>query len=236
VSVLAFIVVAAAAAGAPQPESDLSIKETRRILDDYGTCIVKRWPKVASEAIVRNVDNHELLTRYKRLIDGSCLPVRRAGALRVRFMGDQYRYALADALVRRELAAQPAPILDGVPMLVHREAVAPGKLSPKGKPLTPAQYAAALKGYEEAKAFNFISRYGECVVRVNPAAVRALLLSRPETDEERMRFTALSTAFGTCLPEGQTLSFGKLPLRGTLAVNYYRLAMAAASMPRAPVQ
>jgi len=97
-------------------------------------------------------------------------------------------------------------------------------------------YAAALKGYEEAKAFNFISRYGECVVRVNPAAVRALLLSRPETDEERTRFTALSTAFGTCLPEGQTLSFGKLPLRGTLAVNYYRLAMAAASMPRAPVQ
>ena len=228
------LILTAAAAGAAQAESDVSVKETRRILDDYGTCIVKRWPRIASEAIVRNVSNSELLTRYKRLIDGSCLQRRMPGALRVRFVGDQYRYALADALVRLELAAQPAPMLTDVPALSHRQAVEPSKLSPKGTPLKPAQYAAALKGYEAARAFNFLSRYGECVVRVNPGAVRGLLLARPDTPEERAQFSALSTPFGTCLTEGQTLSFGKLALRGTLAVNYYRLAKAAAGIAKAP--
>ena len=230
---LALLLLAAAAA---QPESDVSVKETRRILDDYGTCIVRRWPRIASEAIVRNVPNSELMTRYKRLIDGSCLQRRMPGALRVRFVGDQYRYALADALVRLELAARPASVLAGVPALSHREAVEPSRLSPKGTQLKPAQYAAALKSYEAARAFNFLSRYGECVVRVNPAAVRALLLARPETAEERAGFNALATPFGTCLTEGQTLSFGKLALRGTLAVNYYRLAKAAAGIGKAAVK
>lgn len=229
----AFVLGAAVAA---QPQSDFSTKETRRILDDYGTCIVQRWSRIASEAIIANVSNRELMTRYKRLIDGACLQRGRPGALTARFVGDQYRYALADALVRLELAARPAPLLAGVPPLRHHEAVEPSKLSAKGKPLKPAQYAAALKSYEEAKGFNYLSRYGECVVRVDPAGVRGLLLARPETPEEGARFSALSTPLATCLPEGQTLRFGKLALRGTLAVNYFRLAKAAASLATAPAE
>ena len=79
------------------------------------------------------------------------------------------------------------------------------------------------------QGFSYLSRYGECVVRADPAGSRALLAAKPETPEEASRFAALRLALATCLPEGHTLEFGKLALRGTIAVNYYRLAKAAAA-------
>lgn len=235
-SVFAFLFGMAAAGVAALGEPQFTAKETRRLLDDYGRCIVKRWPKLAGDAIRRNADNSELMKRYRVLIDGSCLPVRGQGALRVKFEGDQYRYALADALVRQELAAVPPPVLDDVPQLQRREPVEPSKLSRSGKPLKPAQYAAAVRGYEQAQAFDYLSRYGECVVRIDPAAAKALLMTAPETSEESARFAAMSTALATCVAEGRTMSFGKLALRGTIAVNYYRLAKAAAAAPKVPAK
>jgi hypothetical protein len=215
-----------------QPKSDFSAAETRKILDDYGACVVKAQRARASEAILRNVGNGELMRRYPQLIKGECLPRQGWAALQVKFAGDQYRYALADALVRLDLAARPAPVLDAVPLLDHRApGDPPSKLSPKGKPLKPAQYEAALRAYERAKGFNFVSRFGECVVRLNPAAARALLLTRPETPEERAAFAPMGTAFGTCMPEGVTVSFSKVVIRGTVALNYYRLAQAAQGAP-----
>ena len=172
-----------ATAAAPVPtkaQSDLSPAETRKLLEEYGVCIVKWRRAQASEAILRNVNNGELMRRYPRLVDGSCLPMRPASVMKVKFVGDQFRYALADALVRSELAALPAPSLDMVPALDHRDPTAPSRLSPKGKPLSEKAFAAALQSYDEAKAFSFLSRYGECVVRVNPAAARVLLLTKPE--------------------------------------------------------
>ena len=65
------------------------------------------------------------------------------------------------------------------------------------------------------------------MVRVDPAAARALLLTMPESPEENARFAAMGTTFGSCLAEGETLKLGKLALRGTMAINYYRLAKAA---------
>lgn len=223
-----------AAAAAPVPtkaQSDLSPAETRKLLEQYGVCIIKWRRAQASEAILRNVNNGELMRHYPRLVDGSCLPMRPASVMKVKFVGDQFRYALADALVRSELAALPAPSLDMVPALDHRDPTAPSRLSPKGKPLGEKAFAAALQSYDEAKAFSFLSRYGECVVRVNPAAARVLLLTRPESAEERAAFGAMNQAFATCLPENVTMSFGKTALRGTVAMNYYRLAKAAAGAP-----
>jgi hypothetical protein len=69
------------------------------------------------------------------------------------------------------------------------------------------------------------------VVRVNPAAARTLLLTRPESAEEKAAFATMNLAFATCLPEGVTMSFGKTALRGTVAMNYYRLAKAAPAAP-----
>ena len=213
---------------AAQPQSDLQATETRRMLHSYGACVVKRQEARAAQAIVANITNSELIRRYGSLIDGTCLPQKMGSMVQVRFQGDQYRYALADALVRKQFASTPAPVLDSVARLQHRDPVsAPARVTPKGKRLKEKQYQAALREYEAEQAYSYLSRYGECVVRVNPTAARDLLLTEPGTAQETERFAALRTALGTCLREDQKLSLGKLALRGTIAINYYRLARAA---------
>lgn len=229
-------IVAALAIASPAPaqerDSELTFRETRKMLHEYGRCVVKREQALASQAISRNVDNGELLRRYDRLIVGKCLPIGFATVAQVRFKGDQYRYALADALIRKELASAPAPDLETVAQLDHSDPGAPPtQFSPRGKRLSQSKYQEAIRGHQQAQAFTYLSRYGECVVRVNPAAARALLLTDPETPGEAAQFSAMQTALGTCLPENQTRGFGKLALRGTIAVNYYRLALAARQQP-----
>ena len=225
---IALAALIALAAAAPAEKSEYSAAETRRMIDEYGACIVKKQAARASQAILENVDNSLLLRKYRRLIDGTCLPLPKGATLEARFAGDQYRYALADALVRRELAAAPAPTLDAIARLDHRDpGEPPSRVDAKGRPLKEKANQEALEGYQRARAFTYLSRYGECVVRVDPAAARALLLTKPESAEESAQFAAMQTALGSCLPEGETLKLGKLSLRGTIAINYYRLAHAA---------
>ena len=134
----------------------------------------------------------------------------------------------ATVLQACELAGTPAPVLTGVPRLDHREPKGPPSATDaKGRPLKQKDYQKALADYEEAKAFSFLSRYGECVVRVDPAAARALLLTEPASAEEASRFAAMQTALATCMPPDQSLEFSKVTLRGTVAINYYRLSNAA---------
>ena len=224
-SILLFLLAAAAQA----PQSDVDVRETRAMVHSYGECVVKTQQKRASEAILANVDNGTLLRRYRRLIDPGCVPRRPGETVQMRFHGDQYRYALADALVRKELAGVPAPKLDSVPRLDHRDpGPPPTRISASGKTIKEADYQEAVAGYERAQAFTFLSRYGECVVRANPEATKALLLTVPSTPEESAQFAALGPALSACLPgDGETLKLGKLAIRGTLGVNYYRLAKAA---------
>lgn len=220
--------LAAPALPAPWSDSDYSTKETRALTHAYAQCVVKRQPAKASEAIAGNADNGTILRDYRMLIRGECLAreVKRSTAMR--FTGDLYRYALADALVNRELAGLPVPDLGAVPKLVHREPGEPPKpVSETGKKLSKRNIEAARQAYERDAAYAFLSRYGECVVRVDAAGAKALLLTTPDSPEEAVRFGALRPAFGRCLPEGQTLRFGKVALRGTIAINYYRLAHAA---------
>ncbi|MBA3729817.1 MAG: hypothetical protein H0W92_03295 [Sphingomonas sp.] len=213
---------------AQKADSDLTVGETRQLLHRYGICVVKGQRARASEALLANISNGILLAKYGRLIDGTCLPVEPGKVVKVRFQGDQYRYALADALVAMEFASQPAPVLNSVPRLDHRDpGEAPSRLTAKGKPRKEKDYQLALRHYDMARGSAYLSRYGECVVRTDPAAARALLLTQPASSEETSGFAAMRTALGTCLPEKETLNLSKLALRGTISINYYRLAHAA---------
>ena len=87
-----------------------------------------------------------------------------------------------------------------------------------------------MSAYEENQLATYLSRFGECVVRVDPAASKALLMTDRGSADERAAFGGLSTALGTCLAEGKTLNFNKASLRGSIAVNYYRLAAAARNL------
>jgi hypothetical protein len=214
-------------------DADYSTRETRALTHAYARCVVRRQPAKASQAIAGNVDNGAILRDYPMLIRPECLTRQVHQATRMRFGGDLYRYALADALVNRELSARPAPDLDAVPRLDHRDPGAPPQpVDARGRKLSKRKLEAALESYRRDSAFAYLSRYGECVVRADTEGARALLVTAPDSAEEAARFSALRPALARCLPEGETLRSGKAALRGSIAVNYYRLAHAA-GMPGA---
>jgi hypothetical protein len=228
----AFGIALGLASGAVSPASaqdvDLSTKEVRAVTHSYAQCVVKRQPTRAAAAIRENLDNAILLRKYPQLIVSDCLRRSPGEVLTMRFTGDLYRYALADALVNREFPGSNAPDISRTARLDHRDPGAPPlAVNRKGKKLSAKKYQAALEQHQKAGGFAYLSRYGECVVRSAPAAAKELLRATPDSAEETARFKALSLALSTCLPEGQTLKFGKVTLRGTIAVNYYRLAVAA---------
>jgi hypothetical protein len=208
--------------------ADYSTKETRALTHAYAQCVVKRQAAKASEAIAANVGNDIILRDYRMLIRPECLTRQIHQSTQIRFGGDLYRYALADALVNRELATKPAPDLDAVPRLIHHEPGPPPQpVDAKGRKMGKRKLEAARAGYGRDVAFAFLSHYGECIVRADTAGAKSLLVTTPDSAEESARFAALRPALARCLPEGQTLRFGKVTLRGTVAINYYRLAQAA---------
>jgi hypothetical protein len=221
--------------GLPDNARNIPAKQVRALVADYGDCIVKREAARASAAILAGLGSNELLDRYPQLMQESCLHNRLGERVEVRFAGDQYRFAIADALVRQELAQVPPPILDDVAPLDHRGPAAPPTTDAKGRPLQGRALEQAMRSYEVDRAAHYMWRYGECVVRLDPAAAKALLLTEPASPEEGAQFAAMGAALDTCLGEGRTLEFGKAALRGTIAVNYYRLAKApqAAATPSA---
>jgi hypothetical protein len=209
-------------------DSDYSTKETRVLMHAYAKCVVERQPRRASEALLENVDNGTMLRRYSQLIIGDCLVRQTRDSAQMRFSGDLYRYALADALVNRELATSEIADLSNIPRLAQRDfGEPPSPIGTRGKKISDRKYEAALEDHRENFAIAYIARFGECVVRLAPGEAKALLLTPPDSNAETAHLAALRPALGTCLPEGQTLKFGRTTLRGTIAVNYYRLMKAA---------
>lgn len=226
--------LAAQAGAAPVPgragssDSDYSTKETRAVMHDYAKCVVRRQPAKASEAIAGNFDNIVLLRKYPTLMSPDCLGDATQDGVQMRFGGDLYRYALADALVSRELAGWTMPDLAAVPRLAHRDpGPAPSQVNAKGKPVGKRKYEADLAEHQKEATYAYLSRYGECAVRGDPAGAKALLLAGPDTPAETAAINALRPVLERCMIEGRTVRFGRVALRGSIAINYYRLAHAA---------
>jgi hypothetical protein len=60
--------------------------------------------------------------------------------------------------------------------------------------------------------------------RLSPSGARELIVTDPTTPSEARSFDAMKPTLAQCLPEGETASLAKLAVRGTIAMNYYRLA------------
>jgi hypothetical protein len=193
----------------------------RLIVRNYGTCAVKAHPARASEAVLANVEYFVLKTKYHDLVDSNCLP----SSGRLALPGDTLKYALADALVTRQLISAPVPNLSAVPPLERPP------LPPFAEIKRKYGYDVALSATYQAPMFAALDQYGECVVRKTPANSWALLMTAPASSEERSQFEALVPALSECAPEGRTVQFDKLQLRGTIALNYYRLAQTALHLP-----
>jgi hypothetical protein len=203
--------------------------ENRRIMFDYAECVVRQRHDRAADAILSNADNEVIQRRYGDLIRGDCLvSAAGGGGVQMKFGGDLYRYALADALVNADFFKSTDADFTDRPPLAHIAMPVQTKFD---------AYLAGVKSKrkrEEAQAaytnqvsMAWLSRFGECVVRQEPAKARAWLLTPINVAEETSRINDLRSAFSECLGQG-TLKFNRVTMRGTVALNYYRLARATA--------
>jgi len=219
---------AVVATAAPRP--DFNVKDTRVIAYDYATCVVKRRAAQAREVILANHDNGVILKRYPALANGDCL-VKATSAksfsdVEMKFTGDFIRYGLADALFAAELAAVPPRDLRDVAQLEHAVVDESAYRPEPGKKVSKRRAEELERARGIAASSAALSRFGECVVRLDSRNSHALLAAKPSTSEETRAFAGLQTAFSTCLSEGQTFKTNRMTMRGTIAINDYRLTFA----------
>jgi hypothetical protein len=76
-----------------------------------------------------------------------------------------------------------------------------------------------------------LEQVGECVAKKEAAAARALLQTRPNSDEESQAFLALLPYLQACVPKGQTFTLSKTVARGAVAEGMYWLTKALERTP-----
>jgi len=206
-----------------QDESEYSEKDAARVFYDFATCAAKSHPKAARAAVLSLIPNDELMKRYPGLVNPDCLGEQ---SISLTLPGDILRYGLADWLVRTDYPTAFPPDLGQVPPLEHVEVLEADYMPKPGKKPKPAELERLNKRKEAALAYRALSIYGECVVRWDVADSHALILSKAGSPEQKAAFDALRPALAECLPVGSTIAFKPLTLRGTIALNFYRLASA----------
>ena len=197
----------------------------RKVMHDYARCVVKEKPKRAAEAIIANVSNGMIMKSYSDLISSDCMG-RTGGNVQMTFGGDLYRYALADALVNANFADKYENDFSNRLPLAHLRAPTRAELDTElAKTKSKRKRAEIEEEYGKTSGVEWLSRYGECVVRSDPVRSRLWLLTPPDGPEEMSRINDLRPTFDACL-SGGTLKFSRVNLRGTVAINYFRLANA----------
>ena len=204
------------------------IAPNRKIMADFARCVVNSQLKRATEVIVANIDNVTIEKRYGLLIDGKCLN-QTAGSVTLTMGGDLFRYALADAIFQKTLAQQTPVNFAQAPKLEHvsfgdrvafEASMAKNTNKRKRERM---QYS-----FDQNNAVAYLSRYGECIVRLDSISARNLLLTPVASPSERSAISQFRPTLAECLIPGSTVTFNAALIRGVAAINYVRLAM---SMP-----
>ena len=218
------------ASAAPRP--DYSIAETRRIMFEYGRCVVRRAHASAVYLILdHDGDIPSALKRHPALNSPECL-IEAAwngsiGSLRLPF--DMYRYVMADALVSADFpSSAPDGIAEAAP-LEHRSVGESAYRPEAGKRVSEQRRLELEEKRAQAITYSHFSRFGECVVRNDAANAHALLMANPNSAGETNALARLASVFSGCLVADRDFAVNRVILRGTIAVNFYRLANAPRS-------
>jgi len=201
------------------------VRDIREVKARYGECVVSKH-LLAARSFVLKPDAK--WRNDERIGDGDCLlaAIEAADEAEMKFPGDAMRYALAEALVRREFSTGPsASITDAAPLAQPK--LDEADYAPKpGKKYNEAELKELADSRSKQEAIIFLASFGECIVRADPAQSYALIMSQHSSKEESAAFAGLNATLGQCFPTGQSLAFTRVILRGTVAMNYYRLAHA----------
>jgi hypothetical protein len=223
--------LAAPLAGAATAHAEnMSETKARKIGRDYGACVVGERSEIARRYVVNDVPDGEALRWDKGIVVPFCLSntsVR--GSVEAVFPADHYRYVLAQALFKRDLAKLAAPNVANIAALSHR---------PMPEPIDPADLPADAKKAEQVKTAlanrsvaHLADMLAECSVRRDPANAKSLLDAPIGTREENDAFKAFAPAMAHCIPTGKQVRLNRTVTKGSIAVNYYRLSVAAGLLP-----
>lgn len=209
-------------------------QQTRSISANYADCVVKKSASQARGAIAELAGNLVVQKKYRRLIDSSCMGqvTNDTNSAGIAFGGDTFFYTMADALIRKDYSQSGPADFSAVTPLVHRQKL-PNPSASDLQKLNKREQADIEKDVIRANAFSSLSRFGECAVRGNPEVSRQLSLTEVGSTVEREKFNELVPTLAKCLEPDLTMKFSPVLLRGTIALNYFRLAYAAqtASIP-----
>jgi len=201
----------------------------------YAKCKVRGNRDRARKLVLSNVSDAQLERRFDDFdlgrpiaeLSGCDGLVIRAG-LAFRLQPAMLRGALADELVRLELRDGPIKDVSGRPALNHWQPESEGAYQERlAKAKNPRQRKIIEQDQITAIAGSWLSVFGECAVRKDPANAWAWVMSRPDSASEATAITGISPALADCLTDGRKLNFAKDVLRASVATNYYRVAMTA---------
>jgi hypothetical protein len=205
------------------PPKTLSIQQVRTLQHDFAVCVVKQNHALASQYVLDR-DGALFPTKYRGLLDPDCLFKSDAVAASADAVGMEMndpRLALADALIAAESGQITA---DRVASATSPKAMTVDPVLYQPKPGAKPEILAELqKSQAEVEARIRLYKFGECVVRKNPADANQLVRSEINSADEKAAFQALMPAFSDCLDKGVEITFSEEVLRGVVAYNFYVL-------------
>ena len=225
-----WLVLCASAATAAAPENT---QEWRDYTNAYAQCMVWRHHQPAAALILNDVDDETAKSKYTEIFSVNYLLANfECNNLNIRPGSDfilnlnELRFALAKQLVLQDLTNFNKSDFSDVPALSHRPAQSLDALKRLTGLAAQSQAEKLDKIRQGDVALVWLAYFGECVARHDPANTKAWLFSKSASRDEAGILQALSPSFSACLTEGQKINFNREMLRGAVAVNFYRLAMA----------
>lgn len=199
----------------------------------YAKCKVRGNHKRAHDLVLSNLSDAQMERKFDDLYSSraiavlvGCRDLSIRPGVAFRLQPEMLRGALAQELIRLDLRKGPIADLSNRPALSHRQ---PESQETYKNRLATAKFARQRLKIEQERdneiAAAWLSIYGECVVRQQPAGAWAWIMSSPESKDEAAAMATVKPALAECLTEGRALNFAKDVLRASLATNYYRLAM-----------
>ncbi len=205
------------AAAAPVP---VTTSQSREVMRDFAECMVRSYNRDARTLVA--IDDTAILTPAQtQLFRSECL--RRTGASMLKGSHSLYRFALAEALLHRDYRKAPPPNPALAAPIDHpifaANAAQPATYKPTGATAWP-------DFRDRARAYSVVSAFGDCVVRAGPAKAWALLQTKVSSPAEKAALAGLAPEMGSCVPAGAKIELSPNNIRGSIALNYYRLSLA----------
>ncbi len=194
----------------PPPAAGPLMNESlaQRVMNEFSTCTYRRWPRKSEQFLAMFPNSPEAGRAGLALASDLCLD---NGQLRFKYT--LFRGALFEALYMSRFRARPAADIEHAPAIDYSLGA-----TPETNPASVVTETA-------------LRNFADCVVRANPGAARALILSKVTSKEESAAFATLQTGLNACLSRGVELSFSRPILRGLVAEVLYRLSAAKAGLP-----